>query len=676
MKLRMVVLAVCAICAAAWAQEGAETLYQKGRKAWDKGNELNGQQKYEEAAAVFEALAKDCPTHELADDALMQAARCARSLNKTDVAVRSFERVMKEYPDSPNRDQAAAEMADMLQGGPQPQYAKAAKLYEDLGSRGDGYGNMEHVLAMAVNSYWSAGDFEGVVRAADKYWEGLGRSGGRWPWAIQLKVQALAELKRFDDAAKVVAEAGKLPLPAQARGNLLSYLAGMYGNAKDCAKASEYYLKASAVEGYDNAMGCLLAAADVLVNGEKKDVEGAVKIYRQFLEAYGRAPQSHEAHLRLAQVYRDHARDRQKEIDVYKEFMQRCPDSIMLARAKWQLADACRGANRRPEAAAIYTEMLANPVNREYTASLTWALAWTYWEQQDYAKGAALFEELAKGFKGYWNAEDAFVYAVQCRQYAKDNEAVIRLADEYLTVLPTSGMKAGWALQQKVQVLADLKRLEEAIVVVERAQQMRAAAGVRGQLYAQVAGACRAQGDSRKAADLYLKAAALEDHEGAAGCLMAAAEVLAFSEPKEPGRALGIYAQFIQSYPKGPAAQDAHFRVAQVYRDALGKRGDEADTYREFLKKYPGSVQFTRAMWELAGSYRAQERNPDAMTTYAEIIAKFPKSDYAAAAMWELGQVQQAQGDAEKARATFEQLVKDKPGYIQADYARERLAQK
>jgi TolA-binding protein len=116
--------------------------------------------------------------------------------------------------------------------------------------------------------------------------------------------------------------------------------------------------------------------------------------------------------------------------------------------------------------------------------------------------------------------------------------------------------------------------------------------------------------------------------------------------------------------------------MAQVYRDALGKRGDEADTYREFLKKYPGSVQVARAMWELAGSYRAQERNQDAMTTYGEIIAKFPKSDYAAAAMWELGQVQQVQGDAEKARATFEQLVKDKPGYVQADYARDRLAQK
>lgn len=670
----VVVLAVLVCCARVFAQEGIETECQKGNKVWQTAHQLNGEQKQEAAMEAFESLARDYPKHELADDALVTAGRIASQLGKRAHAIELFELCAKNYPNSGQYPWALWELAHQVQATNPPDYKRAAQLFEQLADT-DGWYYVEQSSVNAMNAWNAAKDYDAVIRVADKYVKNIGAVGTRAGWALQMKIGALMSQGKTDDALAEADKAAAMPALAVAIGPIYAQLGQSFAAQKDYQKASDYYLKAAAVAGWDSALGYYWGAGDWLLWYGYRQPEAARKIYEEYIQKHPKTPQLHEVWFRIAQIDRDFLGKRDSEIDLYKRYLDKYPDSILKNRALYSLAQAYRATNRRDEAAAMVQRLIDNPADPERIANLTWELAWIRWELQDWKKAGALFETLGADTPGYGNCEGALRQAISAAQQEKDWEKVVRLSDRYLKTMELDGMPSGSVVAMKVQALAQMGRTDDATAFIAEVSKLPTVQAFLGNIYNQFAQVYQTDKQFQKASEYYLKAAEVAVSDQAVGNLWAAAEVLSQNEPRDADGAIKIYRRMIADYPNNSQVQECYFRISWLYRDVVQDRAKAADTCLDFIADHPKSIRVPQAYWELAAAYRADERPEEALGAYADLLKKFPKCDLAPLALWEAGQIYQGQERNDKARQMYETLVKEWPVTNQADAAAQRLEQ-
>lgn len=400
----VVVLAACCMLARA---EEPQTLYQKGRAAWDAAKQLEKDKELAKSAAALEALAKSFPTHELADNALLDAGRLYNRMGNTDKAVECYELLVKDYPQSSLREPALSELATNLAYGRTKDFKRAAQIWEKLGTETDGYPYADGVLISAMGAYRSAGSWEDVLRLCDLWLKNMPMVGTNVLGVFDTKIGALCALDRLDEALKATEELKGLADVAPNIGSAYNQIANAYNAKKDYVKASEYFKLAGTVRTYANGLSCIIQSGDALLRMDPPDGEAAIKIWRDFLQNYPKSPACQDVLWRISQTYRNVIKDRAKEADVYKEFMNRYPKSINTPRVLSYLADSYMAQQQFDDAKAVYMQLLDKFPGNDYAPNAAWQLAGLYRRDGDTEKMRTTYEKIVKEYAGCSQADSA-----------------------------------------------------------------------------------------------------------------------------------------------------------------------------------------------------------------------------------------------------------------------------
>lgn len=393
------------LAAAAAAQDEAKTLYQQGRDAYNAANALQREKKYAEAAAAYLQMAKAHPTHEMADNALYQAGAAANTAKDRETATVAFEALLKDYPGSSQRLSAISTLASLYRS---LQPAKAASLYERLaGEEFSGYSGRDSVLQNAIGALRTAKDYEGALRLIDKAAAIIPHQGSTWGAVLGYKIDALLALEKADDAVAAADEMAKLYPGDQVVAAAYRRVADHFNRQREYSKAAGMYLKGAEYPGYGSALASYSSAASALTRQDPPDTEGALRIYRRYIDEYPNGAHAQEFHLRLTALYRGPLKDRQKEIETCKAFVGKYPKSMLLDQMILSLGRAYQETEKPAEAIAAYLELLEKAPQSDLAAQAMYRLGQAYIAAGDNAKAKAIYQRVVAEKPGYNYADQA-----------------------------------------------------------------------------------------------------------------------------------------------------------------------------------------------------------------------------------------------------------------------------
>jgi TolA-binding protein len=401
------VLVAVLVCGMVWAQEEPQTYWQKGNKAYHEAHMLERDRNYDEAMKAYEAMAEAYPKHEYADRALLSAARCAGRTRQYGKQAALAEKALKMNPKGDQAPGAKWELANALVRKDEPEHARAAKMLEQAATEYSGWSTKEHALLTAMSWYSHVGDHAAVVRAADTYLNTLPTRGNRFVQALEMKVRALMELAKADEAAEVIEGAKDMLSGGGELGRLYRRCADALYNGKEFKKAAGFYEKAAGYPVYDSASWCLFRVSETLSRVKPMDAEAVIQSYRQFVQTYPTDPRSHEALWRVSQLYRNNVKDRQKEIETYQEFMRKYPKSIYMPRILWHMGDAYRALKQVNDMKAICLQIVEKYPHSGYADDAMWRMAEQYMREKETEKARQMLERLVKEKPGYRYADNA-----------------------------------------------------------------------------------------------------------------------------------------------------------------------------------------------------------------------------------------------------------------------------
>jgi len=406
MRTAMIGLFVAVLVTAAWAADAPQTVYQKGRALYDEAQALQRENKFAEAKAKYLEVVDQYPKHELADNALLMAAGMAVRLNDVQGALALYERLIKEMPTSPLVLSALWEQASLYMNRVRD-YAKAGLLYERCATEFPGYLSAEQAFWQAVLSYRNAGDHKSVLRVTERFMETKPTAGSYLLQMLPYRLEAYLALDNLKGAADALDLMVRLAPGDRITAAYRLRLADVMRQKKDLKGALDLYLKAAECAGYEGAQRGLLSAADVAVALDPPDVERAVTIYRTYLERYSNGDYAHDVYFRLAMLYRNVAKDREKEIAAHREFIEKVPRSVYLDRAIWHLARACEETKKPEEAEKAYALLLEKCPESEYVPQALFYWAAILAAKGEHARARQLYERVVKDYAGFSVADTA-----------------------------------------------------------------------------------------------------------------------------------------------------------------------------------------------------------------------------------------------------------------------------
>jgi tol-pal system protein YbgF len=106
-------------------------------------------------------------------------------------------------------------------------------------------------------------------------------------------------------------------------------------------------------------------------------------------------------------------------------------------------------------------------------------------------------------------------------------------------------------------------------------------------------------------------------------------EARAAHEAGEPDRAVGLYDDFLASYPRGPLASEAQFWRGEAL-SATGRWDGAARSYLDSFSGAPEGPLAPRALYGLAVSLAELGQTEEACLTLTEVTARYPDADIGA----------------------------------------------
>jgi cellulose synthase operon protein C len=340
------------------------------------------------AAALLQALLGDKPPPEIASDACFRLAGALEKLNRPAEAVPLYERLARDYPESPFIPYTFLALGGLSSGSPggEPRaegfFTKAAEKSTDPRVGAEAWYQLGNLYYRGSNYVKSAFAFDQLftrfgtdTRVAQARFQAAWayQRAARYADAVALADRALAAGEAPRDGWLYLAANGDRQLQrhaaAAARYETLmkefpgSVYAGRAGYERALALfAAGQYAEATAqarVIPPDSAMAdqvCWLLAESAIA---LKDENQALQYYRLIAEQHPKSALAPEALYRIGDVLKKRGED-WNAAEAYRAVFARYPDSTLAAKGLFAAAYGAAKANRREDAARDWGQFLTS----------------------------------------------------------------------------------------------------------------------------------------------------------------------------------------------------------------------------------------------------------------------------------------------------------------------------
>jgi TolA-binding protein len=639
----------------------------RGRALYYLGKTYLDANRADDAMNAFSTVIKELPDDSLAPFARYQAAFVYLQKNDLENAAVAFSEVAGSNVDESLRVECrfrAAETYDKIGW-----FAAAVKEYEQLRQE---YPNSDYARRAAYGYAWAlyhAGKYAEAGVAAETFIK-------ENPDAAQsigmqyLQGNCLQQQQRYDDAAAVYRQVeSKYPeseFAARSRYKLawVLYLSGKPQEAK--AVVSEF------LQGHGN--GAMLGDAAFLlgtIEAADGNYEDAYEEFQLVTEKYPGGEFTAEALYKAGECLAELGRTAEAA-KIFENFAKSYPEHPLTEQAILRVGDAKFSADAFAEAIDKYKRILESPADPTVVESTLYRLAITYHNMKDYESSAATFKRLVTEFPNSLYAAEAHVrIGDHLLRDLKDPLGAIVSFEAAFAVDP-KGAYAGRALKGQALARYETKDYDAACPLFLRLVGEFPTVTLNEETYVWVGQRCFDQqkwDEAAAALDALLRAnpdypAPERIRFKIAECREAAGKV---------PESLQLYQAVVNTAPASMLAGQAQYRMGQLYE----KQNDPEKAlqlYESAANANNGDAA-ARARFRLGELYEAKNDYAAAAKSYLRVAILFLHEELSPESLWRAGQCYQKSQSPEQAREAFKELVEGYPNSEQAAKAKEQLAQ-
>jgi soluble lytic murein transglycosylase-like protein/outer membrane protein assembly factor BamD (BamD/ComL family) len=136
----------------------------------------------------------------------------------------------------------------------------------------------------------------------------------------------------------------------------------------------------------------LMKLADVYLTARKRN--DAIPILEEIARNYPETSEAPRALYQIGQVFWNR-HDNAKALDYFRAVIERYPTSPYVARSRYNTADIYESLGRKPEAVAVYSDILGSFANGQVRDDATWRLAWLHYRSGEIEQAHTMFKTLA-----------------------------------------------------------------------------------------------------------------------------------------------------------------------------------------------------------------------------------------------------------------------------------------
>jgi len=635
----------------------------------------------DQAYALFAAVAREHPKHEMADLARYNAGSALFNLGRFKDALPHFDALaqgkgkhavpslywkgmcllgldkpgdalgpLKQVADAKGPYQARGKFAVGDAHYDAGKFKESQQSYEDVARNFP----KDELADDALHAAAAAASKRGAHAEAAALADELARKHPQSPFAGKARLlvaEVLFQQEKFAEAEKVFAELAK-NLPEGVGKDAVTYKLAWCASKQGRAKEASDLFRRVADENKDSKLAAesLYMAAKLLADtGKHADAKA---LYERCLKEHPDSPTAEKAAYAVA-VADFSQRQWDKAAAGLRAFAQRYPNSKLVPDAMFYLGESHFAAGQYDAARAAYDEVTAKHPKSAVADKALYGSAWCLREKKAFKEACVAFEKVAATFPTSAVCAQALYWAGRCRMDLAEHAQARGLFARTLQA-PGAEKVAADAAYHAARCLLSEKKHDEAVKALEKFLKDHAKSERRVNALYDLAWAYRGKGDEAKARqyfqqvaqqnqDALLKADALfrlaegeydkEKFKQAAARYEQIADIkgvtflpevyykLGWCREKmgQTKEALAAYRAVAEKHAESDLAPDAAFRIGRVLQQ-LGEHAKAAEQFAALLKRPDLDKKLAaRARFQYAETLRAQERWGDAVRVYREL---------------------------------------------------------
>lgn len=621
-------------------EQAARSLYLLGQSERDRGN-------LDTALTHFETVRSDYPNTKVAPAAFYALGSIHLRRQQYDEAASAFEALGEEYPESPfsrnlgtalaevyyrleEYENAADELRSRLNGLDGSTRARALFLLGEVSNhlrRGEDavvhyrqvidehpesvyvgparYGLAWHYhraeeSGQAANGFARVREANyGTLSEKAAYYEAVNRSlAGAPERAIEL-YQTVAEQQSGRRAEEALFEAGLLRYQQQNYKSAAAFFRALIRDHPEADRVGDaYFWLGNAYLGTNR-------------------LERALQAYRQ-AERREAAPDSLLREARFQKAWAQYENDRFEE--AASEFLalaESHPESRRGHEALFWGADSHFQLGNLSRARALFQQYLNAHANGPHADGARYALAWTYFKQNQYETAARLFRQFLEGYQG---TDSDIPYEQDARLRLADCYFALKRYDDAIEAYRRVGDPgAEYATYQTGEALYYAGRTEEALRTLRRYVD-------------------QSPGSNWHPQALYRLATVLFQEQD-------------YDEARE------YYRAFLNQHPDHPLAPEIQYGIGDSYYNA-GDMENAVAAYRRVLENYPSTTTADEAASGLFFALSAADQDARAEDIIAEIGQNSPDTNLEDRLRFHRAKAAYQTGDADKSLNLFRDFIR------------------
>jgi len=640
-------------------QTRTRALYHLGKVYHDSG-------KPDKAIERFTALLEQYPENALAPYARYQTAFVHLSQEDLESAAVAFSEVAGSHVDEHLRMESrfrAAETYDKIGW-----FSAAVKEYERLKSD---FPDSEYARRAEYGYTWAlyhAGKYAEASVAAERFI----KTHPDAPESVGMTYlcgNCLQQQKQYDAAAEVyqriMAEHPESPFALRSQYKLgwVFHLAGTQDRAREQVTA---FLKTCQDEAMLGDAAFLLGKI-VAAEGNYED---AYQEFRLVAEKYPDGEFGAEALYKAGECLAQLGRI-SEAAKVFEQFANRYPDNPLTEEALLRVGDAQLSSDAFEEAVAKYKAILESPATPSVEENTLYRLAITYYNMKDYTSSTATYQQIIERFPSSPHVPEAHFRIGD--HYLRDIEDPLKAIAPFEAALhgAPEGKYAGRALKGLALAHYQTKDYEDAVALFLRLMREYPRVSLNEETYAWVGQRCfdaERWADAATAFDALLTAE--PDYPNPERVRFKVAECSEAAGKLD--EAIRLFGTVVETAPASTLAIEARYRMARLYETA--GNSDKALELYEQAANTNNSEAAARARFRLGELYEAKGEFATAARSYLRVAILFLHEDLSPESLWRAGQCFEKAESLDQARKTYGELVKDYADTDQATKAKERLA--
>jgi len=424
-------------------------------------------------------------------------------------------------------------------------------------------------------------------------------------------------------------------------------------NIENYKKGLEYYKQ----QNYTNAVSELLKvnystlvlplyikSQYILGDCYKKNNEWdkAIEIYKNLIPKDLLLPEF--SHLFLAQTFQLN-KNYQLSNDIFKKIIQDFPDSSIVLKAYYQIAQNYLKLNDFSSAVDYFTKTLEKTKDNQLKAEILLQLSEIFWQENKPLESMNyLYEILHKGYRMKRNSEPEEVFIRRFYSIKKYDEEIIipypvkvKVAD--ILFKYRKYIQAEKFYNEIINNFPEASDIEE--IYYKRARTL-----YYKKEYRETINCCKEIIDKFSLNEVVIRAKYLLSNT--------------FLTLGEIPIALNKYHEIIEKHSQSYYARQSYLRIAECYF-RLKENEKAISMWQELNTKYPNSYEAMISLWKAARYYDNEENYTFALNAYRELVERFSKSSRGDDANYWMAKTLQKLGLKEKADTAYKELILNYP---------------